>query len=37
MTYDQLKIYNEKLIYAWISGFGSEGPKSDLPAFDVII
>ncbi len=33
---DRLRARNPKLIYASISGFGSEGPDRDRPAFDTV-
>ncbi|CAB3809258.1 Cinnamoyl-CoA:phenyllactate CoA-transferase [Paraburkholderia ultramafica] len=34
-TYEALAPLNEKLIYADITGYGSEGPEADTPGFDV--
>lgn len=34
VTYETLKKYNPRLIYAQVSGFGPEGPEKDFPAFD---
>jgi len=36
VDYDVLKEKNPRLIYAAISGFGQTGPRSDLPAFDLV-
>jgi crotonobetainyl-CoA:carnitine CoA-transferase CaiB-like acyl-CoA transferase len=35
VTYDALSPLNPKLIYADITGYGSEGPEADTPGFDV--
>ncbi|CAG9168642.1 Acetyl-CoA:oxalate CoA-transferase [Cupriavidus laharis] len=37
LGYDTLKQDNRRLIYCAISGFGQDGPLSDLPAYDQII
>ncbi|WER49229.1 CaiB/BaiF CoA-transferase family protein [Cupriavidus sp. WKF15] len=37
LGYDTLKQDNPRLIYCAISGFGQDGPLSDLPAYDQII
>ncbi|MGT2433558.1 CaiB/BaiF CoA transferase family protein [Cupriavidus basilensis] len=37
LGFDALKLINPKLIYCAISGFGQDGPLSDLPAYDQII
>ncbi len=34
---DQLREHNPRLIYAAVSGFGTEGPHRDAPAYDPII
>ena len=34
---DQLRAVNPRLIYAGVSGFGTEGPHRDAPAYDPII
>jgi crotonobetainyl-CoA:carnitine CoA-transferase CaiB-like acyl-CoA transferase len=34
-TYEALAPLNERLIYADITGYGSEGPEADTPGFDV--
>ncbi|MBN2152738.1 MAG: CoA transferase [Candidatus Lokiarchaeota archaeon] len=36
VDYDVLVGKNPRLIYAAISGFGQTGPRSDLPAFDLV-
>ena len=36
LGYEELKKINEKIIYASISGFGTTGPYSKRPAYDVI-
>nr|MDO8084006.1 CoA transferase [Candidatus Sigynarchaeum springense] len=36
VDYDVLKEKNSRLVYAAISGFGQTGPRSDLPAFDLV-
>ncbi|WP_345817425.1 CoA transferase (plasmid) [Paraburkholderia sp. PREW-6R] len=35
VTYEALSSLNPKLIYADITGYGSEGPEADTPGFDV--
>jgi crotonobetainyl-CoA:carnitine CoA-transferase CaiB-like acyl-CoA transferase len=35
VTYETLSPLNPKLIYADITGYGSEGPEADTPGFDV--
>ncbi|PRX97548.1 CaiB/BaiF CoA-transferase family protein [Paraburkholderia sp. BL25I1N1] len=35
VTYEDLSPLNEKMIYADITGYGSEGPEADTPGFDV--
>jgi len=37
LSYETLKKLNPELIYASSSGFGQSGPKSRLPAYDLII
>ncbi len=37
LGFDALKEINPRLIYCAISGFGQDGPLSDLPAYDQII
>lgn len=37
LDYNTLKEYNDKLIYAAISGFGHSGPYSDKAAYDMIV
>jgi crotonobetainyl-CoA:carnitine CoA-transferase CaiB-like acyl-CoA transferase len=34
MDYDTIKKRNPKIIYANLTGFGPEGPDSDLPGWD---
>ncbi|KAG8149729.1 CaiB/BaiF CoA transferase family protein [Burkholderia catarinensis] len=34
-TYEALSPLNERLVYADITGYGSEGPEADTPGFDV--
>lgn len=36
LGYEELKKINEKIVYASISGFGTTGPYSKRPAYDVI-
>ncbi|NLL58108.1 MAG: formyl-CoA transferase, partial [Firmicutes bacterium] len=36
LGYDSLRRLNQRLIYAQIKGFGSDGPYADFPAFDPI-
>ncbi len=37
IDYDSLSALNEKLIYCEITGYGSGGPLSDLPGYDVML
>ncbi len=37
VSYEDLKVYNEKIIYVSISGYGRNGPYAGLPAYDIII
>ena len=34
LDYDSLKLLNEKLVYASVTGFGLEGEEADKPGFD---
>lgn len=34
LDWDTLRTRFPSLIYAWLSGYGAEGPEADLPAFD---
>ena len=34
-TYDDIKAINPKIVYAWINGFGLDGPDKDAPGFDM--
>ncbi|WP_391090829.1 CoA transferase [Vibrio sp. NH-UV-68] len=34
-TYEDIKAVNPKIVYAWINGFGLEGPDKDAPGFDM--
>lgn len=34
-TYDDIKAINPEVVYAWINGFGLEGPDRDAPGFDM--
>lgn len=36
LGYDKLKEVNDQIIYAAVSGFGSYGPYSDRPGYDII-
>ncbi|MDB6076776.1 MAG: putative acyl-CoA transferase/carnitine dehydratase [Akkermansiaceae bacterium] len=35
LTYEDLSPWNERLIYADITGYGDDGPDADLPGFDI--
>jgi formyl-CoA transferase len=35
LAYDQIKSLNPRLVYADITGYGSEGPEADKPGFDI--
>ncbi|HEY2048705.1 MAG TPA: CoA transferase, partial [Caulobacteraceae bacterium] len=35
LEYDDVKVWNPRLIYADITGFGSQGPDAHLPGFDI--
>jgi len=37
LTYEQLKVWNEKLVCVALTGFGLDGPYSDKPAYDYIV
>ena len=37
LDYESVQQFNEKIVYASISGFGQEGPFRDLPALDLVI
>jgi crotonobetainyl-CoA:carnitine CoA-transferase CaiB-like acyl-CoA transferase len=37
LTYDQLAPINPKLVCLALTGYGLEGPRSDLPAYDYVI
>ena len=37
LDYDSIKSINENIIYCSITGYGQDGPKSHLPAYDFII
>ncbi|QYK01911.1 CaiB/BaiF CoA transferase family protein [Shewanella psychrotolerans] len=34
-TYEDIKAVNPEIVYAWINGFGLEGPDKDAPGFDM--
>jgi formyl-CoA transferase len=34
-SYEDIKAINPKVIYAWINGFGLQGPDKDAPGFDM--
>jgi len=34
-TYEDIKAINPKVVYAWINGFGLDGPDKDAPGFDM--
>lgn len=34
-TYDDIKAVNPEVVFAWINGFGMEGPDTDAPGFDM--
>ena len=34
-TYEDIKAVNPKVIYAWVNGFGSQGPDKDAPGYDM--
>ena len=36
LGYDELKKINDQIIYGSISGFGTYGPYSDRPGYDII-
>ena len=36
LGYEELKLVNDQVVYAAISGFGSYGPYSDRPGYDII-
>jgi crotonobetainyl-CoA:carnitine CoA-transferase CaiB-like acyl-CoA transferase len=36
LSYDALREANQGLIYSSITGFGADGPLSDMPAFDIV-
>ncbi|MBO23124.1 MAG: carnitine dehydratase [Rhodospirillaceae bacterium] len=37
LTYDDLKVHNEKLVCLALTGFGLDGPYADKPAYDYIV
>jgi crotonobetainyl-CoA:carnitine CoA-transferase CaiB-like acyl-CoA transferase len=37
VDHDTIKAINPKIIYASVTGYGSEGPKHNYPAFDMVI
>lgn len=34
-TYEDIKAINPEIVFAWINGFGLEGPDKDAPGFDM--
>lgn len=36
MTYEDFKKINERLIYAYASGYGEKGPEADQPGYDAV-
>ncbi len=34
LTYDELKSLNPRLVCAYLTGYGKEGPEKDMPGFD---
>ncbi|UQG62644.1 CoA transferase (plasmid) [Marinobacter sp. M3C] len=37
LTYDALRVHNEKIVCLALTGFGLEGPYADKPAYDYVI
>lgn len=37
ITYDDLSAYNPRIVCAFLTGFGRDGPRADQPAYDYII
>jgi crotonobetainyl-CoA:carnitine CoA-transferase CaiB-like acyl-CoA transferase len=35
LEYDDVVQWNQRLIYADLTGFGEKGPDADLPGFDI--